>query len=94
MKVGLKSFEALEEKIQRAVDLVTRLKNENASLRAKMSNLELSTAEGNLRTKQFESMKVTTEQLERELKSLQDERQTVLSRIDTMLADLDKLHLD
>lgn len=94
MKLDLKSLETLETKIQRMVDLVSRLREENSGLKTRLAELELNAAEGALRGKQVESMRVTQDSLERELKSLQEERKTVLAKVDSILDDLAKLQLD
>ena len=94
MTIDLKSLEVLEQKIQRTVELVSKLKDENASLKSRLKDLEVSSAESTLRSRQLESMKMTHEQLEKEVKALQEERKTVLSRVDGLLEGLAKLQLD
>lgn len=126
--LDLQSLDSLEHKIQRAVTLVSRLREEKRALEATVKDLELQAAqkqvleaklrqleaqagdapalharvaqlEGQLaeqaaQARELESMKLGHEQLERELQALQDERQTVLARVDGLLENLDKLEID
>jgi FtsZ-binding cell division protein ZapB len=94
MKIDLKPFEVLEQKIQRTVEAVTKLKDENATLRARLSELELSAAESTTRSRQLDSMKLSHDQLEQQLRSLQDERKAVLQRVDGLLQDLSRLGIE
>ena len=94
MKVDLKSFESLEKKIQKTVDLVTKLKDENRSLKAKVEELQESATSTAAKARDFESMRITHEELEKQLKELKDERRTVLERVDGLLEDLDRLQLE
>ena len=94
LPVDLKTFEALESKIQKTVELVTRLKAENSSLKSELALLQNSAEEGAVRAKEFDGIRLTSQQLERELLSLKDERQQVLSKVDGLLSSLDGLALD
>jgi len=101
MAVNLKSLVLLEEKIKQTTTLVTKLRDENRDLRdqaremrAKVSDLEDKLRDHASCGKAVESMKLSKEQLEQELKSLQAERETVLTRVDSLLGDLAKLDLD
>lgn len=94
LPVDLKTFEALESKIQKTVELVTRLKAENSSLKSELELLQNSAEEGAVRAKELDGMRLTSQQLERELLSLKDERQQVLSKVDGLLSSLDGLALD
>ena len=94
LPVDLKTFEALESKIQKTVELVTRLKDENSSLKSQLESLQNAAAEGAIRSKELDGMRLTSQQLERELMSLKDERQQVLSKVDGLLSSLDGLALD
>ena len=94
MKIELKSFEVLEQKIQRTVEMVGRLKDENAMLKGRLLDLETAAADSTVKGRQLETMKLSQEQLEREVKTLQDERRSVLARVDGLLEDLSKLQLD
>lgn len=94
LPVDLKTFEALESKIQKTVELVTRLKDENSSLKSQLESLQNAAAEGAVRARELDGMRVTSQQLEKELMSLKDERQQVLSKVDGLLSSLDKLTLE
>ena len=119
----LKAFETLEAKIKRTVELVSKLKAENAEIRGKFDSLEeanralaetnerlrseksdlemqLATLKSSLdegsheARKELESMKLSQQTLTAELSSLKEERELVLSRVDGLLADLDRIALD
>ena len=94
LPVDLRSFEVLEAKIQKTVELVSRLKEENATLRSQLETLQDTAAESSLRAKELDGMRVTSQQLERELLQLRDERQHVLSKVDGLLTSFEKLSLD
>lgn len=146
----LKSFQALDDKIRRTIELVSRLKKENAEMRSRFDSLEgakgelshlaevlkeekselakandglekekaslertnaslakrnaeleaeLATLkdsldEGAHSAQELETMRLTQDQLTAELTNLKAEREDVLSRVDGLLADLDKISLD
>lgn len=146
----LKSFQALDEKIRRTIELVSRLKKDNAEIKAKFASLdeakgelshvtevlkeekaelakvvsglekekaslertneslstrnseleiELATLkdsldEGATAAEELKTMRLSQDQLAAELTSLKEEREDVLSRVDGLLADLDKISLD
>lgn len=90
----LKNLEVLEQKIKRTVDLVGRLKSENARLNEELSSLKASAATGEEKARELESMKLNQEQLNKQVSELRAERQTVLERVDGLLADLAALPLD
>jgi FtsZ-binding cell division protein ZapB len=90
----MKSFEVLESRIHQAVDLVRKLREENSILREKMSALEGSAADAAIRSKELDAARLTSQQLQRELDSLREEKQSVVSRVDSMLKDLERLSLD
>ena len=101
MAVNLKSLETLEDRIKQAMSLVTKLRDENREMRDQGRELKarIATLEGKLEDHAscghaVETMKVSQHQLERELADLQAERETVLSRVDSLLEDLSKLDLD
>ena len=90
----LANLEVLEQKIKRTVELVSRLKSENATLAAQMSNLKAhADAEGE-KARELESMRISRDELSRQVASLTEERKTVLHRVDGLLEDLAKLPLD
>jgi FtsZ-binding cell division protein ZapB len=93
-KVELRSLELLEQKIQRAVEAITRLKDENASLRTQIASFQATAADAAARSRELDTARTTTQQLERELEQLRDEKASVIARVDGLLKDLDKLQLD
>ena len=93
-KVELRSLELLEQKIQRAVEAITRLKDENASLRTQIASFQATAADAAARTKELDTVRTNAEKLERELATLRDEKSAVIARVDGLLKDLDKLQLD
>ena len=94
MQVDLKSFEVLEQKIQRTVELVSRLKDENGSLRSQLASFQATAAENAARSRELDTVKLSAQQLEKDLRELQDERKSVLTRVDGLLANLERLQLD
>lgn len=94
LPVEMKSFEILESRINRAVDLVKKLREENALLRDKISSLESLASDAAIRSKELDAARLTSQQLQRELDSLREEKQAVVSRVDSMLKDLERLSLD
>lgn len=90
----LKSFEILEARINRAVDLVKKLREENLLLREKISALESVASDAAVRGKELDAARLTSQQLQREIDSMRDEKQAVVSRVDAMLKDLERLNLD
>jgi len=93
-QVELKSLEVLESRIQRAVDVMKKLRDENESLRGQIASFQATAADSAARVKELDSMRLSGQKLERELKSLQDERKAVVARVDSLLESLDALHLD
>ena len=63
-------------------------------MKAQLETLQNAAAEGAIRSKELDGMRLTSQQLERELMSLKDERQQVLSKVDGLLSSLDGLALD
>ena len=94
LPVDLKAFEVLEGKIQKMIEMVTRLKHENEALRAQVESLQDAAAQGSVRSKELDGMRLTSQQLERELMALKDERQQVLAKVDVLLGSLEKLTLE
>jgi FtsZ-binding cell division protein ZapB len=89
LPVEMKSFEILEARINKAVDLVKKLREENSILREKIGALDAA-----IRGKELDAARLTGQQLQRELDSLREEKQVVVSRVDAMLKDLERLSLD
>lgn len=94
MALDLKSLESLEDKIKRAMTLIQRLRDENQELQQKLDTLESQVKDSENKGREYETMKVSAEQLEKELKTLQEEREHVLTRVDGLLEDLAQLDLD
>lgn len=106
--VELKSFEILEARINKAVELVKRLRADNDALRSenkslgddaralrdRVASLESTAADAAVRGKELDAARLTSQQLERELAELREEKRTVVTRVDAMLADLERLSLD
>jgi FtsZ-binding cell division protein ZapB len=93
-KVDLKPLELLEQKIQRAVEAITRLKGENAALRTQIASFQATAADAEVRTRELDTARTSAQALERELASLREDRAAVIARVDGLLKDLDKLNLD
>ena len=94
VQVDLKSLDVLEKKIQRTVDLVTRLRDENRTLKAKVDDLESKASQHAGSSRELDAMKLKEDQLQKELKGLQDERRKVLARVDGLLENLERMTLD
>lgn len=94
LPVEMKSFEILESRINRAVELVKKLREENAGLRDKVSALESVASDASIRSKELDAVRLTSQQLQRELDGMREEKQAVVSRVDAMLKDLEHLSLD
>jgi FtsZ-binding cell division protein ZapB len=92
--VEMKSFEILEARINKAVDLVRKLREENSILREKVESLEAVAGDAAIRSKELDAARLTGQQLQRELDSLREEKMNVVSRVDAMLKDLERLSLD
>jgi len=92
--VEMKSFEILEARINKAVDLVRKLREENSGLREKVDALEAVAGDAALRSKELDASRLTGQQLQREIDSMREEKQAVVSRVDAMLKDLERLSLD
>ena len=94
MKLDLKSLDVLEEKIQRAVRFANRVGDENAELQQRLRALESKAENTQDRSREVETLRLTQGQLEKELKTLQSERDTVIKRVDGILENLDTLPFD
>ncbi len=92
--VELKSFEILEARIGKAVELVKKLREENEQLREQVSAFESAASDAAARSRELDAVRMTSQKLERELGALREEKATVVSRVDAMLKDLDRLSLD
>ena len=92
--VEMKSFEILEARINKAVELVRKLREENSGLRDKVDALEAVAGDAAIRSTELDASRLTGQQLQRELDSMREEKQAVVSRVDAMLKDLERLSLD
>ena len=93
-KVDLKPFEVLESRIQRTIELVGRLKEENSTLKSQLSSFQGAAAEAAARSKELDAVRLSSQQLEREMKELQEERRAVAARVGDLLENLERLPLD
>ena len=93
-QVEIKSLELLEARIQRAVDLVKKLRDENDALRSQLASFQATASESAARVKEMDAMRVNGAKLEKELKALQQERAAVVARVDSLLESLEALPLD
>ncbi len=78
----------LEERILRAVELVTSLRSEKKSLLGEKSQL---LAEKQALEDELSSARRQTAEVERELSSLRDDREHVKTRIESLLGQMDAL---
>jgi predicted nucleic acid-binding Zn-ribbon protein len=90
------SFELLEEKVRRAAELVTRLRNENEELRADLARMRPRLQETEKKIEGFEKARSAgagdarqLEALGRELRGLREEREEVRRRIGRLVEILD-----
>ena len=79
---------SLEERILRAVDLVSQLRKEKEAAEAK---LQAVTAEQSERSKNFEELEMENAILKEELEALREERNHVRGRIEKLLSQMDSL---
>lgn len=82
------TLSSLEERINRAVELVTALREENQSLAAK---LETATSERNAARAEAEQNSKQAQQAVHELEDLRSERKQVRTRIEKLLGQMDLL---
>ncbi|MEM7244301.1 MAG: hypothetical protein AAF533_03100 [Acidobacteriota bacterium] len=104
----LKSLEVLDQKIKRAVDLVTRLKSENDELSEEVASWKgkvRDTAEQGAELEQFRvdharlsddhaALSEDHQSLSRKMSEMQSERKDLLDRVDGLISKLDTLPLD
>jgi FtsZ-binding cell division protein ZapB len=82
--MDMKPFDALEEKIRRAADLLDALRKENKKLRKQATSGGADP----------DSLRKTCNELKSELGAMRKEKQAVRSRVETILESLDGLGLD
>ncbi len=89
------TLSGLEDRILRAVQLVGKLKEENAGLRERLAGAEskvsLATAARNDADEALAVLKVNAGKAEKELEVLQIERNQVKARIEKLLGQMDLL---
>jgi SMC interacting uncharacterized protein involved in chromosome segregation len=89
------SLSGLEERILRAVQLVGKLKEENAELKDRLATAEseatLAAAARNDAEEALAAFKATAGKAEKELEVLQIERKQVKARIEKLLGQMDLL---
>jgi len=83
LAVSVNDFEALEERIVRAVELVKRVRTARAQAEERATNAEA----------QLRAQAPVVEQLQAELHSLRAERDQVRQRVERLLGQLDALEL-
>lgn len=91
--MSLEKMEALESKIRKAVELISDLKEKNSNLERKIDELqrELSSQTENLSRLKEEKEKV--DKVLDENRQLLEERDTIKTKIETMIASLDEIDL-
>lgn len=82
------SLASLEERISRAVELVSTLRRENEQL---VSRLEASESECGLLQQQAAEAAANSEKLNQEIEELRTERKQVRTRIEKLLGQMDLL---
>ncbi|HET7295360.1 MAG TPA: cell division protein ZapB [Vicinamibacteria bacterium] len=94
----MESFDRLEEKVKKAVDVVKRLRKENADLHHRIEESRKHVADVEKRLHAFERQQGASadlhrqlDGLEKELKSLRSERAEVKERVAKLVEVLDNL---
>jgi len=82
------SLASLEERITRAVEVVTTLRNEREQLLQRLSSIE---AERDAAQRQAGDAKTEATRLSQELEGLRSERKQVRTRIEKLLGQMDLL---
>lgn len=82
------SLDGLEERILKAVELISQLKEENKSLREQLKDSEAEALKAKTDLEQFQS---TSSSSEKELELLRSERKQVKNRIEKLLGQMDRL---
>ncbi|MGB8028489.1 MAG: hypothetical protein WCF30_02390 [Terracidiphilus sp.] len=97
LAVSVDDFSALEERVQRAVDVVKRERQARAAVEARVAELEERATESEARAAQAEAQlraqSPLVERLENEMSALRAERDQVRQRVERLLAQLDALEL-
>jgi chromosome segregation ATPase len=82
------SLDGLEERILKAVELISQLKEENKALREQLKESE---AEARKAKADLDSFQSTSSSSEKELELLRAERKQVKNRIEKLLGQMDRL---
>lgn len=82
------SLDGLEERILKAVDLINQLREENKSLREKLTESEAAAHKAQADLESFQS---SSSSAEKELELLRAERKQVKNRIEKLLGQMDRL---
>ena len=85
MTSELEVLELLEERVQRASDLIRGLRRENSELTAQLKESEERVRRSNEIAAKLEEQGRRTEEVSRQLKLLQEERQEIRGRVSRML---------
>ncbi len=82
------SLDGLEERILKAVELISQLKEENKSLREQLTETE---ADARKAKADLEGFQTASSSAEKELELLRVERKQVKNRIEKLLGQMDRL---
>jgi chromosome segregation ATPase len=90
LTVSADDFDALEDRIYRAVELVKQGRQAGASIEARIADFESRAVRAEA---QLQAQAVVVEQLENELQVLREEREQVRQRMERVLKQLDALEM-
>ena len=90
LTVSADDFDALEDRIYRAVELVKQGRQNGASTEARVSEFEARAVRAEA---QLQAQALVLEQLENEVQALREEREQVRQRMERVLKQLDALEM-
>ncbi|MGB0064749.1 MAG: hypothetical protein ACLQMG_18990 [Terracidiphilus sp.] len=90
LTVSADDFDALEDRIYRAVELVKQGRQQGASTEARISDFEARAVRAEA---QLQAQALVLEQLETEVQALREEREQVRQRMERVLKQLDALEM-
>ncbi len=90
LTVSADDFDALEDRIYRAVELVKQGRQQGASVEARISDFESRAVRAEA---QLQAQALVLEQLENEVQMLREEREQVRQRMERVLKQLDALEI-
>lgn len=90
LTVSVDDFDALEDRIYRAVELVKQGRQHGASTEARISEYEARAVRAEA---QLQAQALVLEQLENEVQALREEREQVRQRMERVLKQLDALEM-